>query len=145
MASRLAQSYEVVGEQMTVLVTTAKEPQQEGRGVLDWLARFAAAAAFAAVVGVLGALALEQVSGKGSHPAATTISRPAPQPFTAQPPTTHQSQPCKVLARCPETAQTPGLGAPPAVHIDGDGHPLVAWSAGNVQPPATLSPPAGRL
>ncbi len=85
-ASRLAQSYEVVGDQMTVLVTTAKEPQQEGRGVLDWLARFAAAAAFAAVVGVLGALALEHVSGNGSHQAATATPRMAPQPLTRNPP-----------------------------------------------------------
>ena len=84
-ASRIAQSYELVAQQLTVSVAVLKGPHAAREGVLDWAARLAAAAAFAAVVGVLGALALEQISGRGSRAAPTATPRPAPQPLSRNP------------------------------------------------------------
>ncbi len=84
-ASRIAQSYELVAQQLTVSVAVLKGPHAAREGVLDWAARLAAAAAFAAVVGVLGALALEQISRRGSRAAPTATPRPAPQPLSRNP------------------------------------------------------------
>ncbi len=87
-ASRLAQSYQVVGDLLTVNVTTLREPQLDTAGKLDWLARLGAAAAFAAVVGVLGALALDRIPrrGGGSMRAGNPKPKPHAQPVNPSPP-----------------------------------------------------------
>ncbi len=84
-ASRIAQSYELVAQQLTVSVAVLQGPQAARAGVLDWTARLAAAAAFAAVVGVLGALALEQLSGRRSRAAPAATPRPTHQPLPRNP------------------------------------------------------------
>jgi hypothetical protein len=84
-ASQIAQSYELLAQQLTVSVAVLKGPQAARAGVLDWTARLAAAAAFAAVVGVLGALALEQLSGRRRRATPTATPRPAPQPLPRNP------------------------------------------------------------
>lgn len=63
-ASRLAQSYEVVGDLMQVGVFTVKAPHLEETGVFSYASRFAAAGAFALVAGMLGAVGLEQLRGR---------------------------------------------------------------------------------
>jgi hypothetical protein len=85
-ASRLAQSYQLVGDLLTVNVTILREPQLQTAGNLDWLARLGAAAAFAAVVGVLGALALGQVSGRRRRSVPASNPRPDPQAPPGSPP-----------------------------------------------------------
>jgi hypothetical protein len=65
-ASRLAQSYEVVGDLLSVEVFTLQEPHLVEAGVLSYVSRFAAAAAFALVAGVLGAFGLEWLRARGS-------------------------------------------------------------------------------
>jgi hypothetical protein len=84
-ASRITQSYELLAQQLTVSVAVLQGPQAARAGALDWTARLAAAAAFAAVVGVLGALALEQISGRRRRAAPTATPRPAPQPLPRNP------------------------------------------------------------
>ncbi len=84
-ASRIAQSYELVAQQLTVSVAVLQGPQAARAGVLDWTARLAAAAAFAAVVGVLGALALEQLSGRRSRATPAAPPRPVAQPLPRNP------------------------------------------------------------
>jgi hypothetical protein len=84
-ASRIVQSYELLAEQLTVTVAILKSPYAARAGVLDWTARLAAAAAFAAVVGVLGALALEQMSRRGSRAAPTPTPGLAPRPLSRNP------------------------------------------------------------
>ncbi|MDI6857844.1 MAG: hypothetical protein QME71_05980 [Dehalococcoidia bacterium] len=64
-ASRLAQSYEVVGDLMQVGVFTVKAPHLEETGVLSYASRFAAAGAFALVAGMLGAVGLGQLQSRG--------------------------------------------------------------------------------
>lgn len=64
-ASRLAQSYEVVGDLLQVGVFTVQEPHLRETGVLSYASRFAAAGAFALVAGMLGAVGLGQLQSRG--------------------------------------------------------------------------------
>ena len=100
-ASRIAQSYELVAQQLVVSVTVLKDAHAPRAGVLDWTARLAAAAAFAVVVGVLGALALERISGRGRRAAPTAPPRPAPQPLSRNPPPPAGVRPAKLMPDSP--------------------------------------------
>jgi hypothetical protein len=79
-ASRLAQSYLVVGDTLKVNVALVKQPYVEESALLDWTGRFAAAAALALVVGVLGALALDRAFGGRASIVSVALTAPPPRP-----------------------------------------------------------------
>ena len=84
MAASLVQSYETIAQNITVGLPVLRPPSVDNTGTLDWLGRLSAAAAFALVVGVIGALVLDRLwSGSGKSKRAR-VERLRPESVAAQ-------------------------------------------------------------